>query len=131
MQQFPRIYEPENHPQPVNRDLCDKFVRCLMRNGKRNTAERLFARALAGIQKRLPYADAMDVCEQAVEYTKPIVELRSQRVDGTTYEVPVWVDRGRQESLAIRWLIRSARGRHGRPTDSSLADVILAAHQGW
>src|SRR5881392_1579155 len=92
-----------------NSVLASKFINCLMWQGKKATAQRIFYGALDQIKKRMPDVDPIDVFTQAVEHVKPTVEVRSRRVGGATYQVPMQVNRVRQQSLAIRWIIHAAR----------------------
>lgn len=109
--------------------LASKFINCLMWQGKKATAMRIFYGAMDQIKKRLPDADPIQVFEQAVENVKPTVEVRSKRVGGATYQVPMQVNRTRQQSLAIRWIIGAARGKSGRPMYLRLAEELLAAYR--
>src|SRR5437763_9488819 len=95
--------------------LASKFINCLMWGGKKATAQRIFYGAMDQIKKRMPDADPIEVFTQAVENVKPTVEVRSRRVGGATYQVPMQVNKTRQQSLAIRWIIAAARGKAGRP----------------
>src|ERR1700737_1833619 len=88
-----------------NSKLASKFINCLMWQGKKATAQRIFYGALDQIKKRMPDVEPIDVFTQAVENVKPSVEVRSRRVGGANYQVPMQVNRIRQQSLAIRWLI--------------------------
>src|SRR5438128_7188788 len=109
--------------------LASKFINCLMWQGKKSTAERVFYGALDQIKKRMPDAEPLEVFTQAVEHVKPTVEVRSKRVGGATYQVPMQVNRTRQRSLAIRWLIGAARSKKGRPMFLRLADELMAAYR--
>src|SRR5437868_15354060 len=82
--------------------LASKFVNCLMWQGKKATAQRIFYGALGQIKKRMPDADPLDVFVQAGEHVKPTVEVRSKRVGGGTYQVPMQVNRVRQQRLSVR-----------------------------
>jgi small subunit ribosomal protein S7 len=77
----------------------------------------------------MPDADPIDVFTQAVEHVKPTVEVRSKRVGGATYQVPMQVNRNRQQSLSIRWIIEAARKKAGRPMDQRLAEEFMAAYR--
>src|ERR1700731_3173694 len=88
-----------------NSKLASKFVNCLMWQGKKATAMRIFYGALDQIKKRMPDLEPIDVFTQAAEQVKPTVEVRSKRVGGATYQVPMQVGRTGQQSLAIRWII--------------------------
>ena len=112
-----------------NSVLASKFMNCLMWDGKKATAERVFYGALDQIQKRMPDLNPIDVFTQAVEHVKPTVEVRSKRVGGATYQVPMQVNRSRQQSLSIRWIIAAARGKAGKPMFIRLADELMAAYR--
>src|SRR5213595_567329 len=109
--------------------LASKFINCLMWDGKKQTAERVFYDALDQIQKRMPDLNPIDVFTQAVEHVKPTVEVRSKRVGGATYQVPMQVNKTRQQSLAIRWIIGASRGKAGRPMYLRLAEELMAAYR--
>jgi small subunit ribosomal protein S7 len=109
--------------------LASKFINCLMWEGKKATAMRVFYGALDQIKKRMPDADPLEVFTQAVENVKPSVEVRSKRVGGATYQVPMQVNRVRQQSLSIRWIIGAARAKKGRPMFLRLADELMAAYR--
>jgi small subunit ribosomal protein S7 len=109
--------------------LASKFINCLMWDGKKPTAQRIFYDAMDQIKKRIPDANPIDVFTQAVENVKPTVEVRSKRVGGATYQVPMQVNRTRQQSLAIRWIITASRGKSGRPMFQRLADELMAAYR--
>ena len=108
--------------------LASKFINCLMESGKKSTAQTVFYDALDIVQKRLPDVDPIEVFTQAVENVKPAIEVRSKRVGGAAYQVPMQVNRPRQQSLAIRWILMAVRERKGRPTHEKLADELVAAY---
>ena len=117
-------------PDPIYGNvLVSKFTNCLMWAGKKATAMRVFYGAMDQIKKRLPDADPIDVFTQAVEFVKPTVEVRSKRVGGATYQVPMQVNKTRQQSLSIRWIIGAARSKAGRPMYIRLADEFMAAYR--
>ncbi len=107
--------------------LVSKFVNCLMWDGKKTTAQRVFYDALDLIQERMPKEESLEVFLQAVENVKPQIEVRSKRVGGAAYQVPMQVNRNRQQSLAIRWLLLAVRDKKGRPTSQKLAEELMAA----
>src|SRR3954471_2274803 len=84
--------------------LASKFINCLMHDGKKSTAQRVFYDALEIIGSKIQDAEPVDVFTQAVENVKPAIEVRSKRVGGAAYQVPMQVNRPRQQSLAIRWI---------------------------
>ena len=115
-------------PDPVhNSELASKFINCLMSDGKKTIAQRVFYNALDEIKKRVPDQEPIDVFTQAVENVKPQIEVRSKRVGGASYQVPMQVNRQRQLSLAIRWILIAIRDKKGRPTHMKLADELVAA----
>src|SRR5579872_7418705 len=109
--------------------LASKFINCMMWQGKKATAMRLFYGAMDQIKKRMPDLSPIDVFTQAVENVKPTVEVRSKRVGGATYQVPMQVNRKRQQSLAIRWILGASRAKAGRPMFLRLADKLMAAYR--
>jgi small subunit ribosomal protein S7 len=115
-------------PDPVYGSiLASKFINCLMWDGKKSTARQIFYDALEIIRQRISDQEPIDVFTQAVENVKPAIEVRSKRVGGAAYQVPMQVNRTRQQSLAIRWLLLAVRDKRGRPTKQKLADELVAA----
>ncbi|MEM9411861.1 MAG: 30S ribosomal protein S7 [Planctomycetota bacterium] len=115
-------------PDPVfNSELASKFINCLMWDGKKTIAQKVFYDALSEIKKRVPDQEPIEVFTQAVENVKPHIEVRSKRVGGASYQVPMQVNRQRQQSLAIRWILSAIRDKKGRPTHMKLADELVAA----
>jgi small subunit ribosomal protein S7 len=108
--------------------LASKFINCLMWDGKKTTAQRLFYSALDEIGKKIKDQEPIDVFTQALENIKPQIEVRSKRVGGAAYQVPMQVNRLRQQSLAIRWLLMALREKKGRPKHLVLADELSAAY---
>jgi len=110
--------------------VISKFVNCLMLDGKKSTALRVFYDAMEIVAKRVPDVPANEVFESALNNVKPNIEVRSRRVGGSNYQVPRQVNRKRQQSLAIRWLIQCARkARSSRPTSYYLAQEIVGAYK--
>ena len=107
--------------------LASKFINCLMYDGKKSVAQQLFYDALDVIKERIPDRDPIEVFHTAVENVKPHIEVRSRRVGGAAYQVPMQVSRNRQQSLAIRWMLSAIRDKKGRPTSLKLADEFVAA----
>jgi len=108
--------------------LASKFVNCLMWSGKKSVAEAVFYDALDLIGKKITDVEPIQVFTQALENVKPNIEVRSKRVGGASYQVPMQVNRTRQQSLAIRWILGSIREKKGRPTSEKLASELLAAY---
>ena len=107
--------------------LASKFINCLMYDGKKASATRVFYDAMDQIKKRMPDVEPIEVFKGAIENIKPSLEVRSRRVGGANYQVPIQVRPQRQQSLAIRWLIAAIRSKSGRPTYLRLADELMAA----
>jgi len=107
--------------------LASKFINCLMWDGKKTVAQSVFYGALDELKKRLPDREPIEVFHQALENVKPHIEVRSKRVGGASYQVPMQVSKGRQQSLAIRWILLAVREKKGRPTALKLADELFAA----
>jgi len=108
--------------------LLSKFINLLMYDGKRSTAERMVYKALSVIQQKLGDVKPLEVFETAINNVKPLVEVKSKRVGGATYQVPVEVSPKRQLSLAVRWIRAAARGRKGRPMHQRLAAELIDAY---
>lgn len=126
-----RITASRTHLKPdpkFGSELAGKFINCMMWNGKKSVAQRVFYDALDEIKKRLPDKEPIDVFLQAVENVKPHIEVRSKRVGGASYQVPMQVNRQRQQSLAIRWILLAIREKKGRPTALKLADELVSAY---
>ena len=116
-------------PDPVfGSKLVSRFINCMMWDGKKATAEKIFYNAIDTIKKRLPDEDPGEVFEAAIGNVKPNIEVRSKRVGGANYQVPMPVNKRRQQSLAIRWVLAAARSRSGKPMYRCLADELLAAY---
>ncbi|MFH1920841.1 MAG: 30S ribosomal protein S7 [Planctomycetota bacterium] len=109
--------------------LASKFVNCLMWDGKKSVAQAVFYGALEEVHKKIPDVEAIEVFTQAVENVKPDIEVRSRRVGGASYQVPMQVSRNRQLSLAIRWLLMACREKKGRPMHEKLAGELVSAYK--
>jgi small subunit ribosomal protein S7 len=107
--------------------LASKFMNCLMYDGKKSRAQDVFYSAMDFISEKIPDRNPIEIFEIAVENCRPAVEVRSRRVGGANYQVPVPVREKRQMTLAIRWILAACRGKKGRPMDRKLADELLAA----
>jgi len=114
-------------PDPKYNDrLVSQFVSCLMKRGKRSTAEKLFYDALGDMEKKSGQ-NGLEMFHKAVNNVKPVLEVRSRRVGGATYQVPVEVRPDRRTALAIRWLISYAMSRAGKTMSEKLAGEFMAA----
>ncbi len=117
-------------PDPrYNNKLVSKFINCLMWDGKKSVAEKIFYDAMDIISKKMKDESPVEVFEQAVNNVKPMIEVRSKRVGGSNYQVPMQVNAKRQQSLAFRWILQSVRGKKGKPISEYLAAEILDAYE--
>ena len=117
-------------PDPVyNSELLTKFINFLMEDGKKSTAQRIVYKALEILADKKK-ANALKVFEEAIEAVKPQVEVRSRRVGGANYQVPMPVRGSRQYALACRWIIGAARGMKGKPMNERLAQVLMESVEG-
>ena len=105
-----------------------KFINCLMKRGKKSTAEKAFYQALDVLGKKYPNVPPLQIFETALNNVKPLVEVKSKRVGGATYQVPFEVNRKRQQSLAIRWVLEGARKRKGKSMEDKLALELVDAY---
>jgi small subunit ribosomal protein S7 len=106
--------------------LVTKFINSMMHDGKKSPTERIFYRALDLVGERAK-EDSLGVFKRALDQVKPLVEVRSRRVGGATYQVPVEVRPPRRISLAMRWLVQNARARPEKSMIERLAGEILDA----
>jgi small subunit ribosomal protein S7 len=107
-------------------DLVQKFISSMMYDGKRSTAQTIFYDAMEQVAKKAN-DDALKVFKKAVENCKPVLEVKTRRVGGANYQVPVEVNPFRRQSLAIHWIVQNARSRSGKSMTDKLADEILDA----
>jgi len=106
-----------------------KFINVLMLDGKKSLSEAIFYDAMRKIEERTGQP-ALNVFRQAVSNARPVLEVRSRRVGGATYQVPIEVRHGRRDALARRWLVQFARGRPGKTMADRLAGELLDASRG-
>ena len=122
-----RAERQDIQPDPKYRDvLVSQFVSCLLKSGKRSTAERIFYDALDLVEKKGGQS-GLEMFHKAMGNVKPTLEVRSRRVGGATYQVPVEVRQDRRVALAIRWIILNAQSRNDKSMADRLAAELLAA----
>lgn len=109
--------------------LISKFINCLMVDGKKSTAQRIFFDAMDIITAKMPDVPPNEVFEKAIENVKPSIEVRSKRVGGANYQVPMQVNKRRQQSLAIRWVLAAIRGGKGSAICTRLATELMNAYR--
>jgi small subunit ribosomal protein S7 len=116
-------------PDPkYNSKLASKFINCLMWDGKKSTAQQVFYDAMDIVSGKVKDAGALEVFEKAINNVKPLIEVRSKRVGGASYQVPMQVNSKRQQSLAFRWILASARSKKGKPMCQRLAAELIDAY---
>ena len=110
-------------------ELLAKFMNMIMNDGKKSVAERIIYGALDRISEKQAQADdkSLEVLEQALENVKPVVEVKSRRVGGATYQVPIEVRPARRQTLAMRWVIEAARKRSEKSMAYRLAHELMEA----
>jgi len=108
--------------------LVSKFINCMMWAGKKSTAQRVFYDAMDIIGGKINDVPPLEVFETAINNVKPLLEVRSKRVGGASYQVPMQVNPKRQQSLAFRWILASARGKKGKPMCQRLAGELMDAY---
>ena len=117
-------------PDPVYSNLLvAKFVNYIMNDGKKGVAEKIFYGAMEQVKNRTK-TEGLKIFEKAIENTSPSVEVKSRRVGGATYQVPIEVPRGRRFYLASQWIISAASSRLGKPMAEKLAIELIAAANG-
>ena len=105
-----------------------KFINMIMRNGKKSIAEKIMYRAMESVAKK-NNQDSVETMEKALENVRPVVEVKSRRVGGATYQVPIEVRPSRRNTLAMRWLIEAAKKRGEKTMASKLAGELLDASE--
>jgi len=112
-----------------NSRLVAKFVNCLMLDGKKSVAYKVFYDAMDIIANKIKDAEPLEVFETAIENVKPLLEVRSKRVGGASYQVPMQVKSKRQQSLAFRWILAASRGKKGKPMAIRLSNELMDAYR--
>jgi small subunit ribosomal protein S7 len=116
-------------PDPkFNSKLVSKFINCMMWAGKKSTAQQVFYNAMEIVESKVKDVPPLEVFETAINNVKPLLEVRSKRVGGASYQVPMQVNPRRQQSLAFRWILLSARGKKGKPMSDRLAGELVDAY---
>ncbi len=117
-------------PDPrYNSKLVSKFINCFMFDGKKSVMQKVFYDALDIIAKKIKDAEPLEVFEKAIENVKPLIEVRSKRVGGANYQVPIPVNNKRKLSLAIRWIRQAVRAGKGQPTAVRMANELMSAYR--
>ena len=113
---------------PVYKDLIvAKFVNYIMQDGKKSIAEKIFYSSLDIIKGQLKIDDPLDIFKKALNNVSPILEVKSKRIGGATYQVPMEVSQNRKMALAMRWILNYSRSRKGKTMSNRLAAELIAA----
>jgi small subunit ribosomal protein S7 len=111
-----------------NSRLVAKFVNCLMHDGKKSVAFKVFYDAMDIIAGKISDTEALEVFETAIENVKPMLEVRSKRVGGASYQVPMQISAKRAQTLAIRWILAASRAKSGKPMAQRLSSELVDAY---
>jgi|TARA_B110000263_G_C15124518_1_gene425962 small subunit ribosomal protein S7 len=115
-------------PDPVYGDLIvAKFINNLMKQGKKSLAEKIFYQSINKIKKQGKVDDGIELFKKALENVAPILEVKSKRIGGATYQVPIEISEARRMALAMRWIIGFSKSRKGQTMADRLAAELLAA----
>ena len=115
-------------PDPVYGDLIvAKFINNLMKRGKKSLAEKIFYQSIEKIKKQGKVDDGIELFKKALENVAPVLEVKSKRIGGATYQVPIEISEGRRMALAMRWIIGYSKSRKGQTMADRLAAELLAA----
>tara|TARA_B100001245_G_C22834461_1_gene401331 strand:+ start:505 stop:972 length:468 start_codon:yes stop_codon:yes gene_type:complete len=115
-------------PDPIYNDLVvAKFINYLMEGGKKSIAERIFYNSLDIISSQLKSNEPLDVFKKAIKNVAPMLEVKSKRIGGATYQVPMEVAESRKIALAMRWILNYSRSRKGKTMSNRLAAELIAA----
>lgn len=125
-----RATKRETAPDPVySSHMVAKFINKVMIDGKKTTARRIFYNALDKFAKRVKAEDPLAAFEQALENAKPTLEVKSRRIGGATYQVPVEISPDRRTSMASNWIIAHAQQKAGRSMEEGLASELADCYQ--
>ena len=112
-----------------NSKLVSKFTNSLMWDGKKSVAQKILYDAMGMMEKRIKDVPPLEAFETALANVQPMIEVRSRRVGGSTYQVPTQVKPSRQQALAFRWIIQASRGKKGKPMSQCLGEELCAAYK--
>jgi len=115
-------------PDPVYSDLVvAKFINNVMDAGKKSVAEKIFYNAINQVESKAKVKDGLEIFRKALENVAPLLEVKSKRIGGATYQVPIEVSENRRQALAMRWIISYAKSRKGRTMADRLSAELIAA----
>ena len=115
-------------PDPIYKDLVvAQFINYLMKNGKKSLAEKIFYGSLDIISSQLKTDNPLEIFKKAIKNTAPNLEVKSKRIGGATYQVPLEVSESRKQALAMRWILSFSRGKKGKTMSHRLASELIAS----
>ena len=115
-------------PDPVYNDLVvAKFINNVMDSGKKSVAEKIFYNAIDQVEYKAKVKDGLEIFKKALENVAPLLEVKSKRIGGATYQIPIEVSENRRLALAMRWIISYAKSRKGRTMADRLSAELIAA----
>ena len=115
-------------PDPIYNDVVvAKFINYIMKGGKKSIAERIFYSSLNIIKEQSKNNEPLEIFKKALENVAPVVEVKSKRIGGATYQVPIEVSQNRRFALAMRWILSYSRSRKGKTMANRLASELIAA----
>ena len=115
-------------PDPIYNDIVvAKFINYIMRGGKKSIAETIFYSSLNIIKEQSKNNEPLEIFKKALENVAPVVEVKSKRIGGSTYQVPMEVSQNRRFALAMRWILSYSRSRKGKTMANRLASELIAA----
>ena len=115
-------------PDPVYNDLVvAKFINNIMDSGKKSVAEKIFYHAIDQVESKAKVKDGLEIFRKALENVAPLLEVKSKRIGGATYQVPIEVSENRRLALSMRWIITYAKARKGQTMSDRLAAELIAA----
>ena len=115
-------------PDPVYGDLIvAKFINNLMKQGKKSLSEKIFYQSIEKIKQQSKVDDGIELFKKALDNVAPMLEVKSKRIGGATYQVPIEISEGRRMALAMRWIISYSKSRKGQTMADKLAAELLAA----
>ena len=115
-------------PDPIYNDIVvAKFINYIMKGGKKSIAETIFYSSLNIIKEQSKNNEPLEIFKKALENVAPVVEVKSKRIGGATYQVPIEVSQNRRFALAMRWILSYSRSRKGKTMANRLASELIAA----
>ncbi len=124
-----RAVKREIAPDPIyGSTVLAKFINKVMERGKKSVARRIVYNALAKFASKVKAENPLEAFEQALENAKPSLEVKSRRIGGATYQVPIEIPQGRRTSLAMRWMIQFSSTKAGRSMEEGLADELFRCY---